>query len=72
MNQSDPVVITVARGNDIIMEAEGSYDIRVSHEGGQTKVTIRDCNSSRVLCDDLPIYDMTINTPFIGIQTRSY
>lgn len=72
MNPSDPVVITVASGDDIIMEAEGSYDIRVSHEGGRTKVTIKDCRSDRVLCDDLPIYNMTINMPFIGIQTRSY
>lgn len=33
---------------------------------------IKDCCSDRVLCDDLPIYNMAINTPFIGIQTRSY
>lgn len=72
MNPSDPVVITVARGSDIIMEAEGSYDIRVEHEGGRTKVTITDCRFNKVLCDHLPIYNMTINTPFIGIQTRSY
>ena len=72
MNLPDPVAITVARGHDIIMEAEGSYDICVTHEGGQTKVTIKDCCSNRVLCDDLPVYNMTINTPFIGIQTRSY
>lgn len=32
----------------------------------------REEKSCRVLCDNLPIYDMTINTPFIGIQTRSY
>lgn len=68
MNPSDPVVITVARGDDIIMEAEGSYDIRVSHEGGRTMVAIRDCCSDRVLCYNLPIYNMTINMPFIGIQ----
>lgn len=72
MNPSDPVVITVARGNDIIMEAEGSYDIRVSHEGGRMKVTIRDYQLGRVLCDGLPVYNMTINAPFIGIQTRMY
>ena len=72
MNPSDPVVITVVRGDDIIMEAEGSYDIHVTHKGGRTEVTIRDCRSDRVLCDNLPIYNMTINTPFIGIQTRSY
>lgn len=70
MEPSDPVVITVTRGSDIIMEAEGSYDIRVTHEGGRTKVTIRDCRSDNVLCDDLPIYNMTINTPFIYIQTQ--
>ena len=72
MIPSDPVVITVARGDDIIMEAEGSYDIRIAHEGGRTKVTIKDCCSDRVLCNDLPIYSMTINMPFVGIQTRSY
>ena len=33
---------------------------------------IKDCYSNRVLCDDLPICNMTINAPFIGIQTRSY
>lgn len=58
--------------NESKMDAEGSYDIRVSHEDGQTKVTIKDCRSDGVLCDDLPIYNMTVNTPFIGIQTRSY
>ena len=68
MNPSDPVVITVARGNDIIMEAEGSYDIRVSHESGRTKVTIKDCCSDRVLCNRLDIEYMTVNMPFIGIQ----
>ena len=70
MNPSDPVVITVARGNDIIMEAEGSYDIRVSREGGRTKVSIIDSRLSRVLCNRLDIEYMTINMPFIGIQAR--
>lgn len=70
MNPSDPVVITVARGDDIIMEAEGSYDIRVAREGGRTKVTIRDCCSGRVPCSRLDIEYMTINMPFIGIQAR--
>ena len=68
MNQSDPVVITMTRGNDIIMEAEGSYDIRVSHEVCRTKVTIIDSRSGKVLCNRLNIEYMTINMPFIGIQ----
>lgn len=59
MNPSDPVVITAARGGDIIMEAEGSYDIRVA-----------DSRSGRVLCSRLDIEYMTINMPFIGIQAR--
>lgn len=70
MNPSDPVVITVARGDDIIMEAEGSYDIRVSREGSRTKVSIIDSRLSRVLCNRLDIEYMTINMPFIGIQAR--
>lgn len=70
MNLSDPVVITVARGNDIIMEAEGSYDIRVVREGGRTKVNVVDSRSGRVLCSRLDIEYMTINAPFIGIQAR--
>lgn len=70
MNTSDPVVITVARGDDIIMEAEGSYDIRVLREGGHTKVNIIDSRSCRVLCTRLDIEYMTINMPFIGIQAK--
>lgn len=70
MNPSDPVVITVARGNDIIIEAEGSYDIRVARVGGHTKVDIMDSRSGRVLCNRLDIEYMTINMPFIGIQAR--
>lgn len=58
MNPSDPVVITVARGNDIVMEAEGT----------RTKVNIMDSRSGRVLCSRLDIEYMTINMPFIGIQ----
>lgn len=70
MNPSDPVVITVTRGDDIIMEAEGSYDIRVVREGGRTKVDIIDSRSCRVLCSRLDIEYMTVNMPFIGIQAR--
>ena len=70
MNSSDPVMITVARGNDIIMEAEGSYDIRVMREGSHAKVNIIDSRSGRVLCSRLDIEYMTINMPFIGIQAR--
>ena len=70
MSPSDPVVITVARGDDIIMEARGSYDILVLRESGRTKVTVQDCYSTRVLCDRLDIECMTINMPFIGIQAR--
>lgn len=70
MSPSDPVVITVARGDDIIMEAEGSYDIRVLRESGRTKVTVQDCCSTRVLCNRLDIEYMTINMPYIGIQAR--
>ena len=68
MNPSDPVVITAARGDSIIMEAEGSYDIRVCREGTRTKVNITDSRSGSVLCNRLGIEYMTINTPFIGIQ----
>lgn len=70
MDPSDPVVITVTRGDDIIMEAEGSYDIRVLREGGRTKVNIIDSRLGRVLCTRLDIEYMTINMPFIGIQAR--
>lgn len=70
MNPSDPVVITVARGDDIIMEAEGCYDIRVLREGSRMKVNIVDSRSGRVLCNRLAIEYMTINSPFIGIQAR--
>ena len=70
MNPSDPVVITVARGDDIIMEAEGSYNIRVYREGTRTKVNIMDSRSGGVLCSRLDIEYMTINMPFIGIQSR--
>lgn len=70
MNPSDPVVITVTRGNDIIVEAEGSYDIRVVQEGGRTKVNIIDSRSVMVLCNRLDIEYMTVNMPFIGIQAR--
>ena len=70
MNPSDPVVITVARGNDIIMEAEGSYDIRVFREGTRTKVNIIDSRSGMVLYNRLNIEYVTINMPFIGIQAR--
>ena len=70
MKPSDPVVITVARGNDIIMEAEGSYDIRVCREGTRTKVNVIDSRSGRGMCSRLDIEYMTINMPFIGIQAR--
>lgn len=70
MNPSDPVVITVVRGNDIVMEAEGSYDIRVYREGTRAKANIIDSRSGMVLCNRLDIEYVTVNMPFIGIQAR--
>lgn len=70
MNPSDPVAITVARDDDIIIEAEGSYDIRVIRGGTRTKANIIDSRSGRVLCNRLDIEYMTINAPFVGIQAR--
>ena len=71
MTPEEPIILTIIRGSERIHEKkEGHYDIWTLSKDGGSVVSIRDCHSNRVLCDDLPIYNMTINTPFIGIQTR--
>lgn len=68
----DPIILTVLRGEDHILEAEGHYDIWVHYLEDCAVVSIRDCVTDEVVFDGLGFEWMKVSNPFVDIQTRSY
>lgn len=70
MTPAEPIILTIIRGDELIHEKEGHYDIwTFSRDGGAT-VSIRDCITDEIIFDGLPIGSMTVTAPFVYIQTK--
>ena len=62
-------VLTILRGDEIIYDEEGIYDIWSYSKDGGTVVSVRDAVTEEILYEDLPIAYMVVKAPFITIQT---
>ena len=62
-------VLTILRGDEIIYDEEGIYDIWTYSKDGGTAVSVRDAVTEEILYEDLPIAYMVVKAPFIAIQT---
>ena len=62
-------VLTILRGDEIIYDEEGIYDIWSYSKDGGTVVSVRDAVTEEILYEDLPIAYMVVKAPFIAIQT---
>ena len=62
-------VLTILRGDEIIYDEEGIYDIWSYSKDGDTVVSVRDAVTEEILYEDLPIAYMVVKAPFIAIQT---
>ena len=61
-------VLTILRGDEIVYDEEGIYDIWSYSKGGGTVVSVRDAVTEEILYEDLPIAYMVVKAPFIVIQ----
>ena len=61
-------VLTILRGDEIIYDEEGIYDIWTYSKDGGTAVSVRDAVTEEILYEDLPIAYMVVKAPFIAIQ----
>lgn len=72
MTPSDPIILTIHRGEEHIFEAEGYYDIRVHFREDCSVISIRDCVTDEIVFDGLGYEWIKVSNPFVDIQTRSY
>lgn len=61
-------VLTIVRGDEIVYNKEGIYDICTYPKDGGTVVSILDAVTEEVLYEGLPLEYMLVNAPFINIQ----
>lgn len=61
-------VLTIVRGDEIVYDKEGIYDIWSYSKDGSTVVSIGDAVTEEILYEDLPIEYMLVKAPFINIQ----
>ena len=62
-------VLTILRGDEMVYDEEGIYDIWSSSKDGGAVVSVRDAVTEEILYEDLPIAYMVVKAPFIAIQT---
>lgn len=69
MTPAEPIVLTILRGEERILNEEGHYDIWTMRTNGGTVVSIRDCITDEIIYDELSVEYVTISAPFVYIQT---
>ena len=62
-------VLTILRGDEIVYDEEGIYDIWSYSKDGGAVASVRDAVTEEILYEDLPIAYMVVKAPFIVIQT---
>ena len=70
MTPAAPIILTIIRGDELIHEKEGHYDIWTFSKDGGTVVSIKDCITDEIIFDELSIGSMTVTAPFVYIQTK--
>ena len=69
MSAPERDVLTILRGEAIVYDEEGVYDIWSYSKDGGAVVSVRDAVTEEILYEDLPIAYMVVKAPFIAIQT---
>ena len=62
-------VLTILRGDEIVYDEEGIYDIWSYSKDGGAVASVQDTVTEEILYEDLPVAYMVVKAPFIVIQT---
>ena len=64
------IILVISRGDKIIYEKEGIFDIRSYVNDGVLMAAVRDAIEDQVIFEDLPCVAVSVNNPYVQILTE--
>ena len=64
------IILVVSRGNKIIYEKEGIFNIWSYVKDGELMAAVRDAIEEKVIFEDLPCVAMSVDDPYVQILTE--
>ncbi len=64
------VVLVISRGDKIIYEKEGTFNIWSYVNDGELMAAVRDAIEDKVIFEDLPCVAVSVNDPYVQILTE--
>ncbi len=64
------IILIISRGDKIVYEKEGVFNILSYAKGGSLMVAIRDAIEDKVIFEDLPCIALNVDDPYVQILTE--
>ena len=64
------IILVVSRGDKIIYEKEGIFNIWSYVKDGRLMAAVRDAIEDKVIFEDLPCVAVSVNDPYVQILTE--
>lgn len=64
------IILVISRGDKIVFEKEGIFNIWSYLKDGELAVAIRDAIEDEVIFEDLPCVAVSVNEPYVQILTE--
>lgn len=64
------IILVISRGNTIIYEKEGIFNIWSYVKDGELMAAVRDAIEDKVLFEDLPCVAVNVDEPYVQILTE--
>lgn len=65
-----PIILVVSRGDKIIYEKEGIFNIWSYVNDGELMAAVKDTIEDKVIFEDLPCVAVSVNNPYVQILTE--
>ncbi|MBF1267428.1 MAG: hypothetical protein HXN04_06515 [Porphyromonadaceae bacterium] len=70
MIPSGHIILVISRGDKIIFEKEGIFNIWSYVKDGELMAAVRDAIEDKVIFEDLPCIAVSVNDPYVQILTE--
>ena len=64
------IILVISRGDKIIYEKEGIFNIWSYVKDGELMAAVRDAIEEKVICEDLPCVAVNVDDPYVQILTE--
>lgn len=64
------IILVISRGDKIIYEKEGIFNIWSYAKDGELMAAVRDAIEDKVIFEDLPCVALSVNEPYVQILTE--